>query len=98
MNKINKGTRKTLLKWYNQKYSEKELLILVTKHKSGYGWSNKDLFKLIHIKAKSQALNLIIKFVMFGFQSIKDLSFENQNEQEIHNLISAIEKVVCFYF
>lgn len=48
-----RGLKKALNKWYNQ-WNEKELLCLLTTFKRSHSWSNKDLFKLYHIKPKNE--------------------------------------------
>ena len=66
-----RGFKKALDKWYNS-YNELDLLFMITKYKSSHLWSNKDFFKLYHVKPKNEAVNLVIKYVMFGFDRVKD--------------------------
>lgn len=44
-----RGLKKALNKWYIQR-NDKDLLYLLTKYKHSYSWSNKDIFKLYHVK------------------------------------------------
>ncbi len=66
-----KGLRKAINYWYNQ-FSEFDLLCMLTQHRSSYLWTNKDLLKLYHVKPRSGGINLVIKYIMFGFAKIKD--------------------------
>lgn len=52
---IGKGHKKALIKWYNKR-NEMDLLRLVTQYDHSYNWSNKDLFKLIHMKPKNESM------------------------------------------
>lgn len=69
--RIGRGHKKALVKWYSSK-SELELMTLVTKHKHSHSWTNKDLFKLIHMKPKSEGVEFVVKYVLFGFNKVKD--------------------------
>ncbi len=50
-----RGLKKALNKWYNQ-YKDKDLLRLLTMYKHSYSWSDKDLFKLYHVKPLNEGL------------------------------------------
>lgn len=51
--RIGRGHKKALVRWYTAR-SEIELLALVTKYKHSHSWTNKDLFKLIHMKPRNE--------------------------------------------
>ena len=56
-----RGLKKALNKWYNQ-LNEKDLLRLLTAYKRSHLWSNKDLFKLYHIKPENEGFFFYIFF------------------------------------
>lgn len=69
--KIGRGLKKALIKWYSSK-SEFELLLLLTRFKHSHSWTNKDLLKLIHMKPQNEGVDFIMKYVMFGFDKVKN--------------------------
>ena len=48
-----RGLKKALNIWYNR-LNEKDLLQLLTAYKRSHSWTNKDLFKLYHIKPENE--------------------------------------------
>lgn len=92
--RIGRGHKKALVRWYTSK-SELELLSLVTKYKHSHSWTNKDLLKLIHIKPRNEGIDFVMKYIMFGFEKIKNDKLPDQFAylsafvQDLENLKSA---------
>jgi hypothetical protein len=87
---IGKGLKKALIAWYN-KQNEKDLLYMLIKYKHGYTWSNKDLFKLIHMKAETAFTEYLIRYIMFGYDKLKA---ENLNSnQSLHSMLNDFESL-----
>ncbi len=90
--KIGRGLKKSLIKWYNEK-NEMNLLRLLTQYKHSYDWSNKDIFKLIHMKPKSTGIDLIMKYVMFGYVKVKDEKPQSEIDTKLMEFINDFERV-----
>ena len=73
-----RGLKKAINKWYNKQV---DLLYLLTAFKRSHYWSNKDLFKLYHIKASNESVNFVVNYVMFGYDKVKtDDKFKNEQK------------------
>jgi 60 kDa SS-A/Ro ribonucleoprotein len=59
------GLRKAFANWYLSR-SEKSLAEQVTKYVQRDGWSHRDLLRLSHVKANTEAQNAIFKYVTSG--------------------------------
>lgn len=86
-----KGQRRILNKWYNER-NEEDTLRLVTKYRHLYSWSHKDLIKMGHLKALSEPLALIFRYLMFGLDKIKNTK-PNENEKGVFEFINDYESV-----
>lgn len=86
-----KGQRKAVIKWYND-HTEEDILRLVTKYRHSHSWTHKDVIKIAHIKAASSGIALIFKYLMFGFEKIKNEK-TSESEKSVFEFISDYEKV-----
>ncbi len=86
-----RGLKKAINKWYNQ-YSPSELMYLLTAFKRSYYWSNKDLIKLYHVRPKSDAVNFVLNYVMFGLKKVKEDKFKS--EQTLLEFVNDLEQVI----
>lgn len=93
--RIGRGHKKALVRWYTAK-SELELLSLVTKHKHSHSWTNKDLFKLIHMKPCNEGIDFVMKYVMFGYEKIKDEKLPEQFAY-LSSFVHDLENVIIYY-
>lgn len=73
-----RARRKTVSDWYNGK-SIRDLIYHITKYKQRNGWSNKDLFRLAHIKAPTEEHNMVYRLVTKG---ALDLDFNTLSSDE----------------
>lgn len=87
---IGKGLKKALIAWYN-KQNEKDLLYMLIKYKHGYTWSNKDLFKMIHMKAEMAFTDYLIRYIMFGFDKLKVEHLTSN--QSLHSTLNDFESM-----
>jgi len=87
---IGKGLKKALIAWYN-KQNERDLLYMLIKYKHGYTWSNKDLFKMIHMKAETAYTDYLIRYIMFGFEKLK--VEQSSSNQGLHAMLSDFESL-----
>lgn len=90
--KIGRGLKKSLIKWYNEK-NEMNLLRMLTQYKHSYDWSNKDILKLIHMKPKSTGIDLIMKYVMFGYDKVKNEKPQSDTDTKLMEFINDYEAV-----
>lgn len=65
-----RGTRTAVARWYNDKPADK-LAYQLVKYQARDGWSNRDLLRLSHPKAKSSEHDLLYRWVVKG-----ELAFE----------------------
>ncbi|KAG8200900.1 hypothetical protein JTE90_020540 [Oedothorax gibbosus] len=65
-----RGHRRFLIDWYNGK-DAKDLAVEVTKVKTRYKWSHKDILCMAHIKAKNEALGAVFKYLVKGLEIAK---------------------------
>lgn len=54
--RIGRGHKKALVRWYSSRSSELDLLSLLTRYKHSHSWTNKDIFKLIHMKPTNEGI------------------------------------------
>lgn len=96
-NKMGRGLKKSLTKWYKEK-NEMNLLRMVTQYKHSYNWSNKDILKLIHMKPKSTGIDLIMKYIMFGYDKIKDETTQSDTDAKLIEFMRDLEAVsnICY--
>ena len=88
-----RGHRKAITKWYNEKRGM-SLAIHVTKYKQRNGWSHRDLFRLCHIKPLSPEVGFIVKYVVKGFDKIKeDTQTADDVSEEIRPIYQFLEAV-----
>ncbi|XP_015112539.1 60 kDa SS-A/Ro ribonucleoprotein [Diachasma alloeum] len=86
------GWRTAVNEWYLSQ-SPKSLAECVTRCKSRYGWSHKDIIKLSHPVTKKCPADLqaVIKYIVFGLEKAK-LEFENESRaQEVLELMERVE-------
>ena len=77
--------RKAIQQWYTKK-TPKSLAIAVTKYKQRNGWSHRDLFRLCHVKATNPAIQFVVKYVIKGFNAIKEEAGASGVGQDITNV------------
>ena len=63
--------RRALCNWYNTK-TPVHLSGLVTKYKNREGWSHLDLFRLCHLKSTDISHDLLYKYIVKGWSTVKD--------------------------
>lgn len=63
--------RKAIQKWYANK-KPRGLAVAVTKYKQRNNWSHRDLFRLCHIKPEHPGTQFVIKYVIKGFDAVKE--------------------------
>ena len=84
--------RSAVKKWYNEKKG-KHLATQVTKYKQRNGWSHKDLFRLCHIKPKSSEVGFVVKYVVKGFEKIKEDAQAAGVSEEIVSIFNYLEAI-----
>ncbi|XP_063984240.1 RNA-binding protein Ro60-like [Diachasmimorpha longicaudata] len=86
------GWRTAVNEWYLSQGS-KTLAECVTRLKSRYGWSHKDIIKLSHpvTKGCTPDVQAVIKYIVFGLEKAK-LEFENESRaREVLELMERVE-------
>ncbi|KAJ1520768.1 hypothetical protein ONE63_003863 [Megalurothrips usitatus] len=87
------GWRKALCEWYLSK-DPLELAACVTQIRGAYGFTHRDLFKLIHLKTEDKAKVAVICYVMKGLEASKMLpDNENPSVQKVLSYLQVVEDI-----
>lgn len=84
--------RKAIQKWYTGK-KPRGLAIAVTKYKQRNGWSHRDLFRLCHVKPTDPAIQFVVKYVIKGFDAVKEDAGKAGVSQEVTSVYTFLEGV-----
>lgn len=84
--------RKAIQKWYTGK-KPRGLAIAVTKYKQRNGWSHRDLFRLCHVKPTDTAIQFVVKYVIKGFDAVKQDAGKAGVSQEVTSVYTFLEGV-----
>lgn len=84
--------RKAIQKWYNGK-KPRGLAVAVTKYKQRNGWSHRDLFRLCHVKPTDPAIQFVVKYVIKGFDAVKEDAGKAGVSQDVTSVYTFLEGV-----
>lgn len=84
--------RKAIQKWYTDK-KPRGLAVAVTKYKQRNGWSHRDLFRLCHVKPQDPAIQFVIKYVIKGFEAVKQDAATAGVGQDVTSVCTFLEVV-----
>ena len=88
-----RGLRKAIAKWYNTQTAE-ALAYGLVKYQARGGWSNRDLLRLAHPVATSEAHNILYKWVVNGeLTGDAPLIQAVQALKEVHDLEVAVQMI-----
>jgi hypothetical protein len=85
------GLKKAVTRWYAA-LSDMQLLRMVTRYRSSHLWTNKDMFKLYHLKPHTDGVNVIFKYVLFGYKKVKAMNSAPELK-EVMDFIHDLETV-----
>lgn len=84
--------RKAIQQWYNGK-KPRGLAMAVTKYKQRNGWSHRDVFRLCHVKPTDPAIQFVVKYVIKGFDAVKEDAGKAGVSQDITSVYTFLEAV-----
>lgn len=76
--------------WYHLK-SVKDLAFQITRYKSAYGWSHRDVLRLAHVKPSNDMINSIFKYIT------QETVYNNHSEKAVFDYLIACNGILKEY-
>lgn len=90
-----RSMRTGISNWYHSyENNPVRLAYLITRYKAGHGFNHRDVFRLAHIRPKSNAMHFIVSFVIRGLEESSAMLYLSNNPEidQIKEFLVAVDK------